>query len=126
MEVRVEVDRDFIHSFLFFDFFIPRRSGIEFMEFLGSLTSCSQPVNLICSSKGDLAEVREENWVKMSGFPPPPLSLQEKASLTNDEFEEIVQIVLQKSLQECLGMAYNERKRVSVRERNCYLKGRAS
>lgn len=50
-----------------------------------------------------------------------PLSMQEKSSLTNEEFEEIVQIVIQKSLQECLGMAYSERKRVSVRQRNCYL-----
>ncbi|XP_038395220.1 zinc finger CW-type PWWP domain protein 1 isoform X9 [Canis lupus familiaris] len=31
---------------------------------------------------------------------------KEKSSLTNAEFEEIVQIVLRKSLQECLGMAY--------------------
>ncbi|XP_076996871.1 zinc finger CW-type PWWP domain protein 1 isoform X2 [Tamandua tetradactyla] len=31
---------------------------------------------------------------------------KEKASLTNAEFEEIVQIVLRKSLQECLDMAY--------------------
>ncbi|XP_032111109.1 zinc finger CW-type PWWP domain protein 1 isoform X6 [Sapajus apella] len=40
---------------------------------------------------------------RLSGFPPLPLSLQEKSSLTNAEFEEIVQIVLQKSLQERLG-----------------------
>ena len=52
----------------------------------------------------------------MNGFPSLPLSLQEKLSLTNAEFEEIVQIVLRKSLQECLGMAYSERKRVSVRQ----------
>ncbi|XP_035573631.1 zinc finger CW-type PWWP domain protein 1 isoform X4 [Canis lupus familiaris] len=31
---------------------------------------------------------------------------KEKSSLTNAEFEEIIQIVLRKSLQECLGMAY--------------------
>ncbi|KAM5328387.1 zinc finger CW-type PWWP domain protein 1 isoform 1-T1 [Glossophaga mutica] len=31
---------------------------------------------------------------------------KEKSSLTNEEFEEIVQIVLQKSLQQCMGMAY--------------------
>lgn len=60
----------------------------------------------------------------MSSFSPLLfLSLQEKSSLTNAEFEEIVQIVLQKSLQECLGMAHRERKRVSVRQRNCYLRG---
>lgn len=42
--------------------------------------------------------------------------MQEKSNLTNEEFEEIVQIVIQKSLQECLGMAYGVRKRVSFRE----------
>lgn len=30
MEVRVEIDKDFIN--FFFDSFIPRRSGIEFTE----------------------------------------------------------------------------------------------
>lgn len=47
---------------------------------------------------------REEDWEKMSSFPFLPLSLQEKSSLTNAEFEEIIQIVLQKSLQQSLGM----------------------
>lgn len=62
----------------------------------------------------------------MSSFSPLPFSLQGKSTLTNAEFEEIVQIVLQKSLQECLGMAYSESKRVSVWQRNCYLRGRIS
>ncbi|XP_015420026.1 PREDICTED: zinc finger CW-type PWWP domain protein 1 isoform X1 [Myotis davidii] len=31
---------------------------------------------------------------------------KEKSNLTNEEFEEIFQIVIQKSLEECLGMAY--------------------
>ncbi|KAF3813945.1 hypothetical protein GH733_017977 [Mirounga leonina] len=39
---------------------------------------------------------------------------KERASLTNAEFEEIVQIVLRKSLQECLGMAYSERRRFQL------------
>ncbi|XP_052610063.1 zinc finger CW-type PWWP domain protein 1 isoform X3 [Peromyscus californicus insignis] len=44
-------------------------------------------------------------------------SLQEKPTLTNAEFEEIFQSVLQKSLQECLGMAWCEEKRLpSIRQ----------
>ena len=35
MDVRVEVDRDLINFFFFFEFSVPRRSGIEFMESLG-------------------------------------------------------------------------------------------
>jgi hypothetical protein len=71
-------------------------------------------MNLTGSSKGGFSHWLGENTMK-SSFPSFPLFLQEKSSLTNAEFEEIVQIVLQKSLQECLGMICSKRKMVSVR-----------
>ena len=73
------------------------------------LTSCSQFCELATSSKEGFLLPREEEWGKMNSFFPLPVSLQEKSTLTNAEFEEIVQIVLQKSFQECLGMAFSER-----------------
>lgn len=78
------------------------------------LTSCSQFCELAASSKGGFLLPREEKWGKTRSFPPLPVSLQEKSTLTDAEFEEIVQIVLRKSFQECLGMAL-VKDRVSVR-----------
>ncbi|EPQ04547.1 Zinc finger CW-type PWWP domain protein 1 [Myotis brandtii] len=43
----------------------------------------------------------------------------EKSNLTNEEFEEIVQIVIQKSLQECLGMAYEIESSLDFAETSC-------
>ncbi|XP_070268767.1 zinc finger CW-type PWWP domain protein 1 isoform X5 [Myotis yumanensis] len=48
----------------------------------------------------------QEKKVKVQANKQAEKKEKEKSNLTNEEFEEIVQIVLQKSLQECLGMAY--------------------
>ncbi|XP_036266448.1 zinc finger CW-type PWWP domain protein 1 isoform X1 [Pipistrellus kuhlii] len=48
----------------------------------------------------------QERKVKVQDNKQAEKKAKEKSNLSDEEFEEIVQIVIQKSLQECLGMAY--------------------